>query len=96
MSYETVMEKVKTVPESCLDEISEFIDYIIFRYNEKYSNQSKMKEFNLLCEESQSWAKENNIWRYYNKDGSYAVQRKNQNENCNRHKCCHFRNFLWR
>ncbi len=61
MSYETVMEKVKTVPESCLDEISGFIDYIIFRYNEKYSNQSKVKEFNLLCEESQSWAKENNV-----------------------------------
>lgn len=61
MSYETVMEKVKTVPESCLDEISEFIDYIVYRYNEKYSNQSKLKEFNLLCEESQSWAKENNV-----------------------------------
>lgn len=61
MSYETVLEKVKTVPESCLDEISEFIDYIIFRYNEKYNNQSKVKEFNLLCEETQSWAKENNV-----------------------------------
>lgn len=61
MSYETVMEKVKTVPESCLDEISGFIDYIVYRYNEKYSNQSKLKEFNLLCEESQSWAKENNV-----------------------------------
>lgn len=61
MSYETVLEKVKTVPESCLDEISEFIDYIIFRYKEKYNNQSKVKEFNLLCEESQSWAKENNV-----------------------------------
>lgn len=61
MSYETVLEKVKTVPESCLDEISEFIDYIIFRYKEKYNNQSKLKEFNLLCEETQSWAKENNV-----------------------------------
>lgn len=61
MSYETVLEKVKTVPESCLDEISEFIDYIIFRYKEKYNNQSKVKEFNLLCEETQSWAKENNV-----------------------------------
>lgn len=61
MSYETVLEKVKTVPESCLDEISEFIDYIIFRYKEKYNNQSKVKEFNLLCEETQAWAKENNV-----------------------------------
>lgn len=61
MSYETVLEKVRTVPESCLDEISEFIDYIIFRYKEKYNNQSKVKEFNLLCEETQSWAKENNV-----------------------------------
>lgn len=61
MSYETVLEKVKTVPEACLDEISGFIDYIVYRYNEKYSNQSKLKEFNLLCEESQSWAKENNV-----------------------------------
>lgn len=61
MSYETVLEKVKTVPESCLDEISEFIDYIIFRYKEKYNNQSKVKEFNLLCEETQSWAKGNNV-----------------------------------
>ncbi len=74
MSYETVMEKVKTVPESCLDEISEFIDYIIFRYNEKYSNQSKMKEFNLLCEESQSWAKENNITENDIKDSIKSVR----------------------
>ena len=72
MSYETVMEKVKTVPESCLDEISEFIDYIIFRYNEKYSNQSKMKEFNLLCEESQSW--ENNITENDIKDSIKSVR----------------------
>ncbi len=74
MSYETVMEKVKTVPESCLDEISEFIDYIIFRYNKKYSNQSKMKEFNLLCEESQSWAKENNITENDIKDSIKSVR----------------------
>lgn len=42
MSCETVLEKVKTVPESCLDEISEFIDYIIFRYKEKYNNHSNL------------------------------------------------------
>ena len=74
MSYDTVLDIVKTVPESGLDEISGFIDYVVYRYNEKYSNQSKLKEFNLLCEESQSWAKENNITENDIKDSIKSVR----------------------
>lgn len=32
MSYETVMEQVKEVPEECLGEVSDFIGYVVYRY----------------------------------------------------------------
>ncbi len=32
MSYESVVEQVKAAPEACLDEISDIIGYVVFRY----------------------------------------------------------------
>ncbi len=35
MSYEAVLEKVKTAPEECLDEISVLIDNVIEQYKKQ-------------------------------------------------------------
>jgi hypothetical protein len=35
MSYEAVLTKVKSVPEVCLEDISQYIDYVVYRYNQK-------------------------------------------------------------
>lgn len=34
MSYETVLEQVKSAPEACLDEISKIIGYVVYRYQQ--------------------------------------------------------------
>ena len=41
MSYESVLEQVKTAPEACLDEISNIIGYVVYRYNQQ---NSKLEE----------------------------------------------------
>lgn len=56
MSYETVVEQVKTVPEECLDEISEMIADVVERY-ERQKKPANLEEFNALCAEAQKWAK---------------------------------------
>ncbi len=35
MSYETVLSQVKSAPEACLDEISDYISYVVYRYEQK-------------------------------------------------------------
>ena len=42
MSYETILEQIKTVPEECLDEISDFIDFVVYRH-EKQNEKSEEK-----------------------------------------------------
>ncbi|MBR1640239.1 MAG: hypothetical protein IJ688_12710 [Treponema sp.] len=32
MSYDTVMEKVKTLPEPCLEAASNYLDYLLYQY----------------------------------------------------------------
>ncbi|MBO4507507.1 MAG: hypothetical protein J5747_02600 [Spirochaetaceae bacterium] len=32
MSYETVMEKVKTLPEQCLEAASNYLDFLLYQY----------------------------------------------------------------
>ncbi len=44
MSYETVLEQVKTAPEACLEEISQIISYVVYRYekeNEEFNAATK-------------------------------------------------------
>lgn len=41
MSYESVVEQVKSAPESCLDEISNIISYVIFRYENAPSHEKE-------------------------------------------------------
>ncbi len=42
MSYEAVLEQIKAAPEECLDEISDFIDFIVSRHEkQKAGNQEE-------------------------------------------------------
>ena len=39
MSYETVLEQVKTAPEACLEEILQIISYVVYRYEKENEEQ---------------------------------------------------------
>ncbi|MBO4438420.1 MAG: hypothetical protein J5798_03645 [Spirochaetaceae bacterium] len=44
MSYEAVLEQIKNAPEACLDEISQIISYVVYRYekeNEEFNDVTK-------------------------------------------------------
>ena len=48
MSYETILEQIKDLPEECLDEISNYISYVMYRYEkQKTAAESRMKETDL-------------------------------------------------
>lgn len=32
MSYETIVEQVKTLPEACLEDVAKYLDYLLYRY----------------------------------------------------------------
>ena len=34
MSYDTVVEKVKTLPESCLEDVSKYLDFLHYQYEQ--------------------------------------------------------------
>ena len=42
MSYEALLEQIKAAPEECLDEISDFIDFVVYRH-EKQNEKSEEK-----------------------------------------------------
>ena len=44
MSYEAVMERVKEVPEEYLDEVTDMIDFVIYRHGH---NRKKIEKGNL-------------------------------------------------
>lgn len=41
MSYEAVLTQVKSVPEACLEDISNYIDYVVYRYEQKKNQEEK-------------------------------------------------------
>ena len=43
MSYEAVLTQVRSVPEACLDEISNYIDYVVYRYEKQTQTNPKPK-----------------------------------------------------
>lgn len=43
MSYEAVLTQVRSVPEECLDEISNYIDYVVYRYEKQAQTNPKQK-----------------------------------------------------
>ena len=42
MSYEKLLEQIKAAPEECLDEISNYVSYVVYRY-EKQNGKSEEK-----------------------------------------------------
>lgn len=32
MSYATVIEKVKAIPETCLEQVSDYLDFVLYQY----------------------------------------------------------------
>ena len=42
MSYDAVMEKVKTLPEPCLEAASNYLDFLLYQYG--------LNKMNSLCE----------------------------------------------
>ena len=51
MSYATLENKIRALPEECLDEVSDYIDYILFRMQMKKktsTTQDKSDFFGIL------------------------------------------------
>ncbi len=48
MSYETVIEQVKTLPEECLDDVSKYMSFLLYRYGQNEINHlsESDEEFN--------------------------------------------------
>ena len=44
MSYETLLKQVKTLPEACIEEVSKYIDYILYQYNLNNMDMNPLKE----------------------------------------------------
>lgn len=44
MSYETLVKQVKTLPEACIEEVSKYIDYVLFQYNLENMNMDPLNE----------------------------------------------------
>ena len=63
MSYETVLTQVKAAPEACLDEISQIISYVVYRY------EKENKEFNSVTkaalQEVGQMKKNPSLWKSY-------------------------------
>lgn len=54
MSYEAVLEQVKTAPEACLDEISQIISYVVYRHERQ---NGEIESFSAGCESLQKQTK---------------------------------------
>ena len=52
MSYETVLTQVKSVPEACLEDISNYIDYVVYRYEQKKAEEKPSPELEEAMQEA--------------------------------------------
>ena len=48
MSYESVVEQVRTLPEKCLEDASKYLAYLMYQYNQV--------QFQPLCEADEEFA----------------------------------------
>ena len=48
MSYESVVEQVRTLPEECLEDASKYLAYLMYQYNQV--------QFQPLCEADEEFA----------------------------------------
>lgn len=44
MLYDTFVKQVKTLPEACIEQVSKYIDYVLFQYNLDNMNMEPLKE----------------------------------------------------
>ena len=45
MSYDSVCEQVKTLPESCLEDASKYLTFLLYQYNQsKFETISELEE----------------------------------------------------
>ena len=47
MSYEAVLTQIKSVPEACIEDISNYIDYVVYRYEQEKIRMEKSQALNL-------------------------------------------------
>ncbi|MBR4322883.1 hypothetical protein [Treponema sp.] len=71
MSYEALFEQIRSVPESCLNEISNYINYVVYRYEKQ---NSAAERFAAVCAEAQAWAKDVGITEQDIKDNLKALR----------------------
>ena len=41
MSYDTMIEQIKNVPQECLSDIENYIQFVLYRYNQKFKTENK-------------------------------------------------------
>ena len=58
MSYEALLEQIKAAPEECLNEISNYISYVMYRYEKQ---KTVAERFDDECAKAQAWAKETGL-----------------------------------
>ena len=44
MSYEAMFDQIKSVPKECLPEIENYIQFVLYRYNQRYNQIASHKE----------------------------------------------------
>lgn len=44
MLYDTLVKQVKTLPEACIEQVSKYIDYVLFQYNLDNMRMEPLKE----------------------------------------------------
>lgn len=67
MSYDTMIEQIKALPQECLVDIENYIQFVLYRYNRKvktYKDQNLSKHFGSVL---------------FNKD-ALAIQKEMRNE----------------
>ena len=41
MSYDTIVEQIKAVPQECLVDIENYIQFVLYRYNQNVKTENK-------------------------------------------------------
>ena len=44
MSYETLVKQVQALPEACIEEVSRYVNYVLFQYNLDKMNMDPLIE----------------------------------------------------
>ena len=45
MSYETMVEQIKAIPQECLVDIENYIQFVLYRYNQNVKTENLSKYF---------------------------------------------------